>query len=363
MKIWLYIFGFLMILVVATFVIDRLYISKPSPAFESGSNDTSKITTTTAINQADNALNLGDRPAARTSYLAALEHEQDPQRRARLQYLLALTYVIDDPRQAIDLFKEVATNEQVHPRERAYAIQRIGMIYPQNNDAGLVPLIFSGEPFEKMYVEKDVDLAFRRLYEHALSFHSIAIAELRVAMWYANELRRTKDSAAYASTSATYIPLIREHISRAEADMKLTSTIAGPKDLIPDALYLKAVLLARLYLAGADNNLAVVETAFQAALDAAIAQKFPPGIDGSARFGYATFLAKYTDESRLSDVKTLLEPMITGHDKYPVFELFFRTEKNNVRNQKADLVLLSNLLPEFKEMLIELGWTEADFTS
>lgn len=304
---------------------------------------------------AGRSLASGDVKTARGQYSSLLREVSDPGQQGLVQYRIALTYVIEDPQEAIRLFKEVAANEAVPTVERAYAVQRLALMLSRTSDPTVVPAIFSTEPYAAWYDPNDVDLSLRRVFEYALTFYPLAVSEVRVANWLANEILEAKDTPEFAALVEKNTPIINGHLERADADIARTRTITGAKDFIPEALYMKALILARLKVAGLPYE---YEPAMKEALNAGLAQGL--GFDGSARFAYAGMLFRH-EEGREAEALRLLEPMIADIDDYASFKRFFTNERNNVLNQKQDLVDMALAWPSFKSLLLSLGWQESDF--
>lgn len=300
--------------------------------------------------QAEKLLNSGNVEQAKVLYLESLKSATTPVEVSQAQYKISLTETQTDPKSAISRLKQIIADENNTDLDRAYAAQRLGLLYYRNSDPALIPVIFSGEPYAAFYTNNDLPLALRRLFEFSSSFYPVALSELRAAIWYAQEI--TLD----AQKAEEYLPIIESKLKNADLDIERTRYISGPDSLVTEALSLKARVYAALHRAGYEYD---YETAMQEAMTYALASGVK-GADGQARYAYVINLFLY-EEDREVDILNLLQPMIDNIDEYPTFKRMFERERNNVLNQKKDLVALGNALPQFKNLLLSLNWTEADF--
>ncbi len=290
-------------------------------------------------------------------YKEALQLAENPDQEGQILYKISLTQTYSSPEEAVSILKDIAANDSYSNTQRAYAVQRIGLLFDRNLDTELLSVIFSGSPYESFYSEGDTVLSFRRLYEYASSFYPLAISELHSAKWYANELKRAhiNNSPNFENLKNEYVPLINQKLDNAESDIRRTRGSEGASDLIPEALYLKAITFARLSAASLDYD---YESAMRDAINAALIAN--NNSDMRVRYAYALNLFLY-EEGRLNEVRNLLEPFWLDIDTYPGFKRLFIAEKNNTYNQKGELVDVARSIPEFKEMLLSLGWSESDF--
>lgn len=300
--------------------------------------------------KAEKLLIAGDLDNAKLAYEEAGKFAASPVQISNIQYKLSITETQSDPVSAVNRLKSIIENNKNTDLDRAYAAQRLGLLYYRNSDRSLLPIIFSGEPYAGFYDEDDIFISLRKLFEYSSSFYPVAISELRAAAWYAQAM--TNDP----SLSSVYLPIVEKKLANADLDIERTKYIEGPDSLINEALSLKARVYAALHRSGYDYD---YETAMQLAISTALATG-GTGADGPARYAYVLNLFLY-DEGRGADITLLLQPMINNIDGYPAFKRMFERERNNVLNQKKDLVALGNAVYQFKNLLLSLGWTESDF--
>lgn len=310
--------------------------------------------------QAEGLRRTGDTKQVIELYQKALELATDPTERGQIQFKIAAMGSRVDTTTSIQQLKNLAADTTQSNLQRAYAVQQLGQTYYKNTNKDTVSLIFSGEPYADFYKEKDIRLALRRLFEYASSFYPLAISELRAARWYADEVYALKQKAALTKDEQIrvdfYLSIIREKLALAEADIERTKTAPNAKYLIPEALTRRAGVLARLALAG-EESFADPEKAFAEAIDANVLIRD----DGPSRVNYALYLVGKYGASRQDDIIATLKPLTSNEDYPDGTRIFLKAERNNVLGSKADLVSLASLVPDFKKMLLSLGWSEADF--
>jgi len=311
--------------------------------------------------QANSLRNTGDAKQVIELYQKALDLAADPAERGQIQFMIAAVGSRVDTTASIRQLKELATDTTQSNLQRAYAVQQLGQNYYRNTNKDTIGLIFSGEPYAGFYKEKDVRLAMRRLFEYASSFHPLAISELRAARWYADAVYDLKRKTVLTEEERirvdSYLSIIREKFALADADIERTRTVTNGQKLIPEALARKAGVLGRLALAS-EESFADPEKAFAEAINA----NMPLRDDGPVRVNYAIYLANRYGESRRDDSIAILKPLISNIESYPEgTKIFLSAERNNILGSKADLVSLAMSVPDFKKMLLSLGWSETDF--
>lgn len=271
-----------------------------------------------------------------------------------VRFRLAVAQTRQEPLEAIKNLKTVAADEGALKIQRAYAVERLGLMFYRSSDPNLIPVIFSGEPYESFYVEKNTLLALRRLFEYASSiFRPLAISELRAADIYLTELINAKGTTEYDGLLGEYLPIIETRISNANNDIELIKqSIAS--STVPEALVLKARVYAKLNELGLNYE---AEPIFKEALSEALNAN--SGVS-NVKVYYALFLQQY-EPSRVDDIAKNLETLVAGISNYPAFETMFTNERNNVLGFKPVMVSLANTNTDFKNLLITLGWQEEDF--
>src|SRR3989344_2255083 len=107
---------------------------------------------------------------------------------------LALSYLKSDIAKSMEIFKDIAANDEYSAARQAYAVEQIAslfMLSGQNREGTLPSLIFSGDPYASFVAGKpdknNVPEGIRRLYEYSTEISSRPISEYRVAEWYARQ--------------------------------------------------------------------------------------------------------------------------------------------------------------------------------
>ncbi|MEK7662175.1 MAG: hypothetical protein AAB355_01575, partial [Patescibacteria group bacterium] len=260
---------------------------------------------------------------------------------------------------AIADIKESAANEKYSKRSRAYAVEFMALMFVAYGKTEATAEIFKDEPYKAMYNPKDIYLSYRKLFEYSSSFYPVAVSQAHIANWYANRtlflLSKEKvPSAETLSEIEAMKIIIRNNLVNVDKDIELTKTFSGGMSiLVSVALERKAIVVGKMVRAG-DTSFGDPERLFEEAHAAHLSR----GVyDGYNFYHQASFLAFAYGDKRKADIQKLLSNYY-ANDKYkntPVFN-FFAKEKNNVLGSKPILIKLSALDPNFKKLLIELGW-------
>jgi hypothetical protein len=305
--------------------------------------------------QAESLLLSGENEAAAELYKELLDTTTTTYGVGRLRYRLALAQTNIDPESAIRNLHLVVADPQVNNLQRSYAAQRLGLMFYRNSDDRLLALIFSEPPFKSFYAEGDKFLALRRLFEFASTIsHPLALSELRAANLYLKELEEVRGTPKYDELVNQYIPIVQQKLNNADVDIERTRT-TDAESLIPEALFLRATVYSRLQRLGYNYD---YDAAFKEAITAGMVKGGQT--DGQARVGYAMAMHQ-SGADRMADIKVVLAPVINDIDLYTGWKRAFTNERANVLDLKAILVGIANGYPEFKDLLLSLGWQEADF--
>ena len=301
--------------------------------------------------EAEQALRRGDVAEAEKLYRQALETISDPYSEGQIFYKISLAQTFAQPERAIETLKQIIENETYTDVQRAYATQRLALLYYRYSKPELFDQIFAGDRYQQFVVEGDVEASLNNLFEYASSFEPLAVAELRSAVWYSEQLLDGESDAR-----DEYLDIIDTKLENATFNISELRLQENASSLIPEALYLRARLLVNLHALGIEQD---YELALEEALGSALASGVA-GSDGSARYMYAIALLQY-EEGREEDINRMIQPFIDNIDSYVAFKRFFEREKGNVLGQQENLIALSDLNPNFKELLTALGWGPEDF--
>lgn len=308
---------------------------------------------------AKNALVQGDVRLARERYQKLLEKSGAPGEKARSLYNLAVIDTQDNPGLAIENLSKIAFDTEQTLLQRAYAVQRMGLTYYRVGDSTLLPIIFADKELSSFYDATDPSLSLRRLFEYAMSLHPLAISSMRASMWYTEELRRlyaANHMVAFEAAKSHYLPIINSYFLYADEDIVRSGEFADARSLIPEALYLKALNLARLASIGLEYE---YEEVMRQALEIAVEQG-DLNTEGSIRYTYALNLLLH-ERKREEEALALIEPLIKDIDKYQSMKRMFIRERTDNLGQKTHLVALATKFPAFKDLLSTLGWSDGDF--
>lgn len=331
-----------------------------------------------AFKEADALMRARDFPSARTKYEEALSSAGDSTQKAYITYWIASTdEMLGDYALAVREFKEVAGTPISYNLLRAYAVMRIGLLYDlygygEHRDV-IVAETFKEEPYSSFLVEADEPLAYRRLYEYASSLYPTAISELHIADWHADGIWSLQRSGAKTEEYFPYTAVVLEKIESAKRDIERSLGDQNASGFTPFALVLMGEVLAKLTLASqlvsgsslneeaARNKGITLEVAEDAYLKALEQRALQGGTDGYERFHYASFLDRYIPE-RKEDIRTTLSNFYgtSAYKNAPIMK-FFAGQRGTETWMSGSLSRMASIDPEFKTLLISLGWSEADF--
>lgn len=318
-----------------------------------------------AFSAADARYRSGDYEDALAIYAEALESVTDPVQEGQVRYKIAIAKEVQgDYRAAIQDMKFIAADPDYSRFVKAYAVQRLGIMY---NTYGythpeIVEETFKDEPYASLREGDDLALSYRRIFEYASSFFPLGVAESRIADWYANEMLRVRESASQEEISAL-VAQVRSHLQKAENDIERIRNDPNASGDVPAILVRKGEILYKLSQVG-EATLDEAEGSFRRGLQLAVLSGPEPGRDGYPRFHFASFLERAYGTERAADIRTILGPLYTesSNADTPVMD-FLRSQRNANTWMNVSLRGMAEIDPEFRRLLISLGWTEADLAS
>lgn len=309
--------------------------------------------------KATNLLNSRKYSDAREEYKLALVDASNDTERAQISFDLAnATDRAGDPIAAIQLYKQIITNDANIPILRAYAVQNLGRMYRATRDPRVTTEIFKDAPFASMRVDNNDDRSYRRLFEYGSSLYPLGLLELYIANSYITEA-----TANHFSGEALKQVVTLAQQKFANADKEVARMSLSPNNelhLISEVLNNKAITLDKLKAIDQSVTAQRVESAYIQTMNAYATAGASFGDDFYTRISYAGFLAREYGEKRASDIASLLSPLPTLKDQLKTREAYLINARNNPA-QRANLVLLGQLDESFRSLLISLGWHDEDF--
>jgi len=296
-------------------------------------------------------------------YNEALKEASSDEQRLQIRLLEARTMMqLQEYAKAVPLLKEIIAADPSARTAygRAAAAADIADIYSRgiftvNRD------IFNDEPFTSLWVANDVALTLRHVYEYSASIYPIALSQLRIAEWYANQLpdARTPSKTLSESDVQAYLATIQQLVASADQDIAYLREDDAMAGDLHAALLERAVVVGNLNRHG-NTSLGEADEDYAQAIEAYVTEG--PGQDGIARYYYALFMAQADGAVRKSDIQAILAPL-SGADyaDSPVRQLL--QTARTVLFYRQFPSLLASIDPEFKKFLMTLGWTAADFSS
>jgi len=297
---------------------------------------------------------------AAQNYKLALEDAEGFKEEGQLKYKVAISESEgSNPIEGVRLLKEVAANTSYTQTIRAYAVQYLGHLLYAINTEEINKEVFKDEPY-KSFLSGSADdrsVARRKLYEYASSIYPLGIPELRIAKWYSQELVHISGPGAQGIASSTQVEemkaIIRQKLASADSYVASIARDEQAGQYIPEVLYRKATVLGDLYISG-DTSFGDPEQTYKQALTASTLRV---GQESSAKFSYASYLARKYGAQRADDIKVLLKDFYAG-DRYAKTNTvdMIRGEKNNLLGNKPYLLLLAKIDTNFATFLKSLGW-------
>jgi tetratricopeptide (TPR) repeat protein len=306
---------------------------------------------------------------ALASYQKALVHAADSSQEGQIQYDIALmTEKGGNPVGAIPLFKGIVSNSSYYPLIRAYAAFEIGSIYTTYvNKSAIVAQTFTDMPYSSFLSSShnDVSLAYRKLFEYAAGIYPLANAEVRIAYWYADDLRIAQHGATTTPEGVLTLSTIIQDLHSADQDIERVKTNPIESADLPDIYMREGLVYANLSAVGAAER-SQAEVLYQKSLVATAAADMPVAF---ANFYYADFLLTQEGSTKLADIQRILAVYATTsasklHPAVPTLFAAARTDTSSSSlAMKISMVRLANIDPSFKTYLESLGWHANDFSS
>lgn len=283
---------------------------------------------------------------------------------AHAKILLASAYFSSNrPIDAIKLLKETATNGNYLRSWRAVAVLHLALAvndYPKDFREAY---IFSGQPFETFYKEKDLSLAIRKLYGWSDELFPGVVPNYLIAHWYAERLIRDKISPYLVQNKKEAYRLILDYrLGKGDMLFAEVPMERWDQDMLLLSYLIKARILAKLYFINSSDEAKKIEAEnyFKKALIVAQKTYLPKKMGYAAPFHYAAFLGEAYGTSKQAEIKSLLDPLYDSQRK-PDFFNFLRDAKSSDRDgyyYKREIILAAKFDSRFEDLLKQLGWTE-----
>jgi hypothetical protein len=307
----------------------------------------------------------GDYVKALEAYKEARQSITEPSDAATVDLAIAqMTAQTGNKIQAVQLYKELIANPSYvgSPIARATAVTRMGELYYASLDRTITNEIFKDEPYKSFFNPEDIGISYRHLFEYSVFIHSLPMAELSIANWYAaHVLALSTEVKPDNEGIKNDMAIINSKLALAEEDIALYEKDPYAQVIIPSVLLQKALILSRLSFAGLGSPEAA-EAAYKAAFAADDAYlSTTRGSDAFIRYRYARFLERTYQQKRAAEVIQTLAPLYTDESyKTSSIVTFFKNART-AGATKEYMLSLAAIDPGFKAYLISLGWTAADF--
>ncbi len=300
----------------------------------------------------------GEYATALQEFNTALVLARGARQAAQIRFNIAhATSLTGDPIKAIELYKQIVEDEDNSPILRAYAIQYMGRQYYGSRSEAISDAIFTGDTFAPMRVAGNDIASYRNLFEYGSDIYPLALAELYIASGYVSELSLIPTEASEVARDHI-LKVIKVRLARADQEMeRMTQSTSNEVVLLPETLFQKATVLDKLRTVDPAVTKQEVENAYVKALNSYATIASNKGEDFYARLYYAAFLAEAYSTTRISDIIAALVPVYDAlNSTNPYRAQYLQNNRNPAAAHHAKLVLLAKTIPQFKDLLISLGW-------
>jgi hypothetical protein len=301
------------------------------------------------------------------------KNELSPAEDAQSKLLLSriLLYRVsgsDSPARGIELLKEVAKSDNYPSLWRALAFQRLSDTIKDVVDDQYLKIITDDAYFKSMRDESyPQGGTVKNLCQASFDLYPLPLCSYRIANFY---LYRLLDDKMLHNLDdqqrKDYLKNAKEKIDMAE---KVMSNYPLEYQNIFDrgkGIFWKPFIRTKLYLLGeidskdfmiqGDNNFVESISIFNSG-------KVWPTPEAFFTYFYAVSIAEVYREEKIDKVKELTDEVVQRYKRYPKIPFFLYTRKlaDSKYNNTYDVmqfILLSHMNPNFRNLLVELGWSE-----
>lgn len=270
---------------------------------------------------------------------------------------------------AVGIYKEIIVDESAPAYQRAIAVSDLMDLYNGTHDNNFARnVVFKGEPFEQYIKEarelnykSDIDFAVRRSYEFAEILYPLSLAEFRIAGWYFGAL---DSGLATTEQKKELLSKLEEWTLKGEENLPQTLLLNYEVTKI-GYIYETQALARRALARNGKGDYSLAEMAFEKALEAITVNGedyHVAGMGAYIRFHYAAMLADVYGKTKIKEIAALLNPIFNISTQWANlpsgFYEFLKNEassEHDTHGHKKDLIILSQMVPEFKSFLDSKG--------
>jgi Tfp pilus assembly protein PilF len=313
---------------------------------------------------------VGKFSEAATSFEKSLNANNDKKQNGQAVLDLAKSYFFSQqPEKAVNILKKMSTDQDYPSYYQANALVVLAGFYyfKVEDDNFFRTNVFTGD-LEKILVESNnsLSLAINNLLEKSISIYPSIRAYYWSGVWYSEKAIINTD----ANIKVGYLQKARDCLSHGDYILASDTQNNLLGNSAPVYYYLRARLLARLFTLGGLGSKAEVDEAFSKALDlhgkdARVFTQY--NTDFWLRFYWAAFVAEFDGANGQDKIKELITPIINDYASgNPVQANFFQALENLNKDENVNTyshrkaLLVAKYSPEFKEILVKLGWSEEE---
>ena len=315
--------------------------------------------------------NRGDYDAAVAKFKQALMEAPNKTAEAELKRKIARSLLRgpeSNQAEAIRLYKEIIDDPLVPKHLRAFALNDMAFAFDLRGFVGdqtfLEKAVFNEEPYASYLQESNTGIygAVRRIYEQSDALYPTAFAKLEIAFKYAVTMNMgTREAGLSAEQTAT---LVRKYIDEATP---LMGAFPYEGSLLAYMHLIRGVALGTIEQADKNNaNSDESEAAYKSAI-LTVSTASPEDVHAQtilmlARLWYAANLGYRFGAARTGDIQMLIGPIIEAKSINTQPATYLRSHIRWVGiwtsggALRKGLFEIAGILPEFRSLLIELGW-------
>ncbi len=301
-----------------------------------------------------------------------LKSDISPSEDAQAKLLIAriLLYKFSDRSsifEGMDLLKQVAKDPKYTKLWRALAFERISNTIKDVGDDENLKITLEDDYFKSMRDNTFPESGtIKNICQASFNLYPLPLCSYRIANF---ELYRLLEDKVYKNLNdqqrADYLNDAKEKINIAE-------TVASkyPLEYVNlfdkgKIMFWKPFIRTKLYLLGQTGKDFMVpgNDQFEESVKIFNSGLVWPKPEGFFTYFYATSLAEVYHEEKIDKIRELTDSLVSRYDQFP--ELPFFLYMRNLSDQKysssyenMQVALLSQLNPNFKKLMLGLGWTE-----
>ncbi len=281
----------------------------------------------------------------------------------------------DNRIKAVLILKQIVKDLNATNNNKANALRTLGDFYYRDVDANFAKqYIFDGDKFAEILKNSNgnAELAIKKIYEWSNEFNPRAIVYYRLGAWHCCSALLSiegKNPRLSAETVKEYITIVKEMLRQGDKYFanEMSNDILS-KAQQGTAYHLRARALAGLYTYSMGPTKEEIEENYQKAINLyETGDNYISKMHSilTVRFHYAAFIVEFEGKNAVNKIKSIIEPVISGFNNSEIKKADFynflkniNEPENNFHYRRRRALLIAKYVPEFRDLLKQLGWTE-----